>query len=477
MFNKTLTEILVTFSDKDIGRFTDMLNSPYFNKRQSLSLFWGELQRSHPHYKIDKDELYQKVFPGKPYNYGTMKNLIHELTIFAEKFIGMELHNEIEFERSANMLNGLLIRDLNSLFLKRFRKVSDLLDKNSSDYDHHQKRYKAEALKQNYLLSNDKYHGRYKDAAKTFSHLTQAYFIDLFINQYNIALMKSELNAAEYPMKYMDEALRFYKSMSIEKDFVTEIYYNAFMLVYTEEEPYYFALKKLLADNSANMKAEEQYNFYIALSNFCIKKINTNSPGYKEEQFSIYKYMIDNRLYSINVIDKMDGNFYRNAAAAAAACGKFEWAEKFIEEYRPMLDTKVSDNYYNHALVELYISEKQWDKAASSLAMIKHTNLSDKFNLKRWQMIIFFEHGNLEELRYLIDSTKHFLSKDKTLAESYKIRFKLFTDVMNSLVVITQTDDKKEKEWLVSSLKKELSNNQLSQKEWFREKLAEMASK
>lgn len=469
MPNKTLIEIFKTFSQEELTRFGEMLSSPYFNKKESLAAMWDELKKHHPEYKTDKESLYSKIYPGKEYNYGTMKNLIYELTQCAETFIELEFYSKRDFSKSENMLLGLLNRDLDRLFGKRLKKTAEELEGKKQEYNYHQNKYQLETLKQNYLLSKDSYTGRYKASLETFSSLTLAYFIDLFINYYNTALLKREFNEEEYSLDFINEALDYYREVKIEKDFMTEIYYNAFMLAYKDNENNFHALKKLLDENSGKLSAEQKYNFYVALTNFCKMKSYTDKE-FSRKQFELYKYMIENKIYSIDIIDKMEGNFYKNAAACAGSVREFDWANNFIEEYKSKLDEKVRDNYFHHALVELCISQNDWKRSAESLAKIKHANSADKLNLKRWQMIIFYETKNYEELRYLIDSSKHFLFTDKSLSEISRENFKIFTETMNRLVMLTETSDAQEKKLKIKDFLSKITDNKLKYKDWFESK-------
>lgn len=474
MLNKSLIEIFSGFSKEETDKFNDFIRSPYFNRREILIEFWDELRKFHPEYNISKEKLYKAVYPGKAYNYGTVKNLFHELAVLAERFIETEYYGSNEDNKNENLLYGLLLRNHVRLFQKRFKKINENLDKQAGEYNYHIKKYRLEALKQNSLLSQDAYHGKYKDSLGTFTHLTSAYFIDLFINHYNTAFMKNELNDPEYSLDFIHEALEFYDKAKLEKDFVTEIYYNAFMLELTADEKHYYKLKELLESNSGKLSNEQKYNFFIALTNFCIKMINKNNHGYKKEQYRLYKYMVENNIYSINLIDKMEGNFYRNTAGAASSNGEFEWAMDFIEKYKAKLDEKVAENYYNYAKTELYIRLKDWDKAADAMAKIKHTNLADKLNLKRWQMILFYEKKNLEELVYLIDSARHFIAKDKTLPGKTKENFSNFTEAMNILAKLNDVGIEENRHFLIKNLIKIIEGNKISHKDWFEEKLKDL---
>jgi hypothetical protein len=81
MLNSQLIEILKTFSRDEISEFGDMVCSPYFNKKSAVTKFWKEINKYAPDFNsanLSREKIYSKVFPGKEYNYGTMKNLVHD---------------------------------------------------------------------------------------------------------------------------------------------------------------------------------------------------------------------------------------------------------------------------------------------------------------------------------------------------------------------------------------------------------------
>ncbi len=118
MKKSSAIEIISTFSKEDLDLFSDFLKSPYFNKIKNAVKLYTEIKRYAPGFdneNIDKEKLWKKIFPGKEYNYGTMKNLIHEFTRLAEKFVTNEIYKKNEIQEFSNLYLLLPLMELRFL--------------------------------------------------------------------------------------------------------------------------------------------------------------------------------------------------------------------------------------------------------------------------------------------------------------------------------------------------------------------------
>ncbi|MBK6878072.1 MAG: hypothetical protein IPG99_16910 [Ignavibacteria bacterium] len=69
--------------------FADYVDSPFFNKKSSITKFFKSITVFYPDFNdesLGREILWKSLYPAKPYNYGVMKNLIHDLTKLAEDF-------------------------------------------------------------------------------------------------------------------------------------------------------------------------------------------------------------------------------------------------------------------------------------------------------------------------------------------------------------------------------------------------------
>lgn len=475
MINSSLLEIFRTLDKKELVRLDELIRSPYYNKRSAVIKFWDAVKEYAPEFnaaELSHENIYDKIFPGKKFNYGTLKNLIYDMTKLAEVFLELERANQKPLQRYENLLEILLIRGLNSHFEKNFKDAQKHLERSAVDGSNYNKKHSLETLRQNYLIMSDKQYETISSINDANRYLTLAYFMDAFVNNYNAVFMKSEITGTHGAGidEFIDKAVSFYKTHPVETDYLIEIFYNAFMLAYEAKDENFYNLRNLLDENNSKLTDEEKYNFHVALANYADKR-SDSSKEFAKYKYEIYRYMIENSIYSISNISTIDGSFYRKAASAAENTGELEWAFKFINDYKDKLDSAVRENYYYHALVEYYIAKKQFSTALEHLVRIKHTNPVDKLNIKAWQMICCYELNYFEELRNIIDSTRHFITKDKKILASRKERLYNFMTMLTALLGLKENNNGGTE---AAILYKQLENLATNHGEWLKEKINEL---
>ncbi|HMQ78313.1 MAG TPA: hypothetical protein PKE39_00860 [Ignavibacteria bacterium] len=477
MENSILFDILGSFTKTEMKEFDDLVCSGYFNRKSAVVKLWKVVSKGSD--KLISEEtgreiIYKKIFPGKKFNYGTLKNLIYDLTRLAEKFIELKTYGRRTAVRELNLCEGLLERGLGKVFERVMARTEITLEKNKDVTGYHSNKYLAEVLKQNYMIQQDRHYQTAGSIKTVNDNLTMGYFIDIIDNNYNWIFMQGEINV---PAKndFLVRFLEYYRNTPVEKDIITKIYYLAFMLVYEEDASYFYELKELLENNLGSLSGEQKYNFFVALANFCQKKIESGITDFAQHEYGIYRFMIDNSIYSIDKVKNMDGAFYKNVAGSAVSAGEIKWAKTFIDTYKTMLEPEVMDNYYCHAMIEFTMKQKKFNETLKYLSKIKHTNFVDKLNIRRWELITAYELEHFEEIRYLIDSSKHFIQNDTKISDLKKLRFSGFLNIVNRLLSFREL--KKGKNDVIYSaglLKQEVEKTDTPHKDWMLEKINEL---
>ena len=135
-------QVIKTFSEKELKSFELFINSPYFNSNKNLprlfSLFKKYLSTTKES-EITEEFLYGRLFPGKKYSYGIMKNLISEMFSLCEEFLAnTAVVNEkaFDFEQGLRRLDNYNIRSLDKLFFAEYKQLEKQLEYSvlSSDF-------------------------------------------------------------------------------------------------------------------------------------------------------------------------------------------------------------------------------------------------------------------------------------------------------------------------------------------------------
>src|SRR5258706_12075729 len=118
MLKSSLFEIIRTFSKEDLIKFDDFVKSPYHNRNSNVVKLFMAIKKFAPDFKdpkLSKEEVWKKIFPAKEYNYGIMKNLIHDLNKLSLKFLQLQNYLAKEFDSDINLLEQFKLRGLKSL--------------------------------------------------------------------------------------------------------------------------------------------------------------------------------------------------------------------------------------------------------------------------------------------------------------------------------------------------------------------------
>jgi hypothetical protein len=479
MLNSTLIKLLRSFTKTEIKDFGNMINSPYFNKKSAVVKFWEAVSIYAPDFKskeLERENIYNRIFPGKKYNYGTLKNLIYDVNQLAENFIMLKTYNAKTGLQHIHLLEGFLEKGLNDFFNKNIRAFENTVEENKNEEDYYKNKYTLEILKQSFLIQRDRFYNNSESIKKANEILTRSYFENIFNNNYSMMIWHYE-HGGDYKNDFIKKIISYYKSSPVEMDYKVKIYYNAFMLFYDGSPVHFHELKKLLEENLDKLNSEQKYNFFLAVGNFCIKKYNEGSMEFAKHEYETYRFMIDNNIYNSNNSMTMGGTFYKNVAIAALKYNKISWAHSFIEKYKNMLEPEIRENYYFHALIEYNIKLKKFREAVKYISRIKYTDSVAKLNIKKWEIITGYELGHFEELRYMIDSAKHFLRNEKKISPINKNIYLNFISFINRTMVLKE----KQKWKAVSSheiniLRRELMSAHTSHKGWLLEKVNELTT-
>ncbi|MBK9334832.1 MAG: hypothetical protein IPM96_21140 [Ignavibacteria bacterium] len=132
MLKSSALKIIQSFSKEEISEFNDFLKSPYHNKKSGVVKLYNEIKKYYPDFKdenLDKEKLWSKLYPGKMYSYGVMKNLIFELTGLAENYIALNNFRQNELKMFSELSESLRMRKLNSVLESK----NNILTKKFSD--------------------------------------------------------------------------------------------------------------------------------------------------------------------------------------------------------------------------------------------------------------------------------------------------------------------------------------------------------
>ncbi len=485
MLRSSLLEILRTFSKKDLTKFEDFVASPYFNKKDNVRKLFLELKKFAPAFEdehLEKEKVWLKLFPGKEYNYGIMKNLIHDLTGLSEQFILLEHYSADTFRCEYDLIEAANSRNIQKFtsgkidqFEKRVKSepapdkytiIDDLLYVTSNFYsakssfikEYDLKRERADSLRLAsehlfcYFLVNS-----FKLIHNTIAHEVQGnrpigntvleqFFQKLEEHSILEGLLLNEKQDHDRVMKIVVCFYLMYKSLKSNG-----------------EKAAYDKFKSYLRENIDLFSAFELQNL-----NTCriTCAINLKVPRDEaNESLEWHKLLTEKNLFlqrnglittavMINVINN------------SVNLNDIVFAEEFLNRYAGKLPAESRDNTYNYCMAVIHFSRKEFGKSLECLARISDEKLIRKYFVKRLYLKIYYELNDYESFVYAFDSFAHFRKRNKLANEARALSFNNFGNNIRRLFKLRNSYN----EFEAVKLRKE-AGSQL----WFTEKLDELA--
>lgn len=479
MIKSTLLELLKTFNKEELKRFEDFLRSPYYNKNSNVIKLFNVIKKYFPDLvsnNLNRESVWDELFREKSFNYGVMKNLIFELQKLSEKFLQLQNYEENKFEQELNLLRIFNNRNLFQLFEKNLKLFKTAVNNSPIDPDHFYYKYLSEDLEQTYLSIHYKTKDRNFCRSEIMNESLMAFFYSNFFEKNYNSFHDSKLYNKSYDKRTLDIVLKSFENNPVSNnEFVLMHYYAIKTVINFDDDSSYLKLKKLLNKLFTKLNTDKKFNFSMALVNFCNFKIMKGNTRYVKELFDTYKMMVEHGFYNTGKDDYISPPMYANIVSMAGNLKKFDWAEKFITDFKDRLHPSSGEQYYLLANVILNIKKKNYEDALQYLTKFKSKNEIEKITLKRFQIMIYYESGFFDELYSLIDTSKHFISYDIKVTETAKNVFANFLFFVQKLAELKSgIKDGKRNEISLHNLKDEIMKREVSNKIWLLEKIDEI---
>jgi len=196
---------------------------------------------------------------------------------------------------------------------------------------------------------------------------------------------------------------------------IVKIYYYMLLLTRTKEDFYYIELMKLVKKNMASLGRNVKFNLYQALTGFYFEKERSLKHEYRRDRFNLFKTFIKDGSLLFN--NSLSYTTYINALQAALLAGEYEWAEKFTYSHKDLLDVNNRSDAFHYNIAQLLHHKGKDKEALKHLQMTFPTNIVIKSAVKTFEMCLVFDLGYQDRVFNLIDNFRHFVTRDKVLAD------------------------------------------------------------
>lgn len=484
MEKSKINRLIKTFSKTEKKEFIKFLKSPFHNSNKNLIKLFILLEKCAEEKKggFDNEFIYMNLFPGKKFDYSRLRVLSSELLEKAENFISVNNFCSDKAETKLYLLKELKNRKLDSLYRTNFREAEQFLnDFKQIDQNYFLNCYKLYHQYTDYLVSVDEQNYSTNIVIKSGENLL-VFFLTGFLNIAHELKIHEETFNIRFDSNIISDAVDSIDFTSIIRKMEKRKYayadavkiYHLMFLAYIkpENDKLYFELKKLIKNTLHSINEDEKFNLYIILESICVTKLSHGKRDFYKELLSIYKDMINNRIYLASGSDYFQLILFRNMFYTALLMKDFEWCRDFIEKYSELLHPEHRDDTYNFAVAHLHFEKMDYEEALKAIYKVNHDFFVFKFDARIVMLKIFFETERYEQALSLIDSFAHYLTGNSKVPPLDKERFGNFLKHVKNIIRI-KTGQAAFDEF---EFKKKFEKENLISKKWVAEKYSAIIS-
>lgn len=347
MIGSKLLSLLASMSATEFRRMRKVFQSPFFTTNERHLVFYELLRKYHPIFdtlKLNKEKVFEKLYPGKPFNDGLLRVLVREFTQMTEEYLLLTKLRGENFQRKKMLSQIYKDRNLYSFFEKETKYLLKELDKNPyRDWEYYREVYE---LNFDYF-----FHPNTQKLAKEDERLLS--IMESLDRQYVLAKFRigSEMNywrntyAKQFDIRLFEEIKTLNETVLKEEHPLFKLYSLLFQLYESSEKDLAFAkLKPIFSENFQSLRSIDQSLFLTQLINFAIRKINIGEATFYKEALDLYKIGIEANLVLRD--SNIDEAVYGNIALLGCHAKEFDWVDDFMLKHKKHLKKEIRHDAY-----------------------------------------------------------------------------------------------------------------------------------
>jgi hypothetical protein len=487
MKDTRLIRLIKTFSKEELKSFGKFLESPFLKPSRNTLLLYNYITKFHPDFetdKLDKKNVFKKIFPNESYDEKKIANYIIDLMRSAKDFLIHKSLDEDEIEcllflgneyynRKLLNTNLSLLVDIEKKLKPGFTTTSDYLSKFR----------KLIFLKSSYYTDENEFDKSIECEMEYFIVSATQFIIDYtqFLSSKKPAMNTHGIKMAN---NFSDAIIKCFDIDKLIKLTEKEEFINSFLIslhyyrLKTIEQPdnlnHYYTLKEHFIKVISNLNRDEQFFMFTYLQNYCVLKVHEGNEVFKREGFEIYKLMLEHNSYSYSENEYMEILTFRNIIHFCYMLNEIEWLKSFIDKYTNALNPEYREDMRNFSFANFYFHQKEFEKSLEFISRrFNHEIFLFKTDVKNLMIQIYYELDHIEQAFSLVDSYKHFLSSNKEISESLKKIYTKFLKYYFELLKIKSGQSKETPSFIKSKIEKEKN---LVNKKWLMQKSLELTT-
>ncbi len=461
MQKSKLLRSLCILNAEEMKGFYSFLQSPYFNTNSNIVKLHRVLHPYHPDFqspKLDREKVFQKIFPGKAYAHQQMLNLMSEVNGLLEQFLVLRQMEEKEFLQQKLLLEAYAKRPNSyTTFLKKYKRLEDVLEGLPyRDAIYFQEKMELSLLYYDHpntqLQKNDK--GTLFNAMEYFEAYKKLTSIKLKCAQN--ARQKTIQNKQVLQIRNAGEEVLLNLYMRLEK------------FQRSEKEENFNALLNEFESSIQLLRNKDKSNVLKILTNYCTRQTNSGHTRFFNTLLKLYKLGLETNC--IVVHDKIGSTTFHNIVSVGAICKDFDWTEEFIENFQMYLEPRRKVETVSLALGGLLFEKKEYDRVIEEMQCSFKEPMdvikSKALLIRSWFELWMKDQSYFDFLATQLETFEKFIRRDQSASENLKSGFLKFIGFTKKILSI-----ERDKKMLIDLYQEIEEQSNLVFKKWLFEKI------
>ncbi len=475
MFSQKLLSILQTLSKVERNRFRKYLLSPYLNDQPDLLLLFDasdKALRDGTFTQLERQQVWQKVYPNKPFNDAHLRRLSSDLNQMAQRFLSYEVRSRLPISEALDLQRLLEKPELKKHLAGVERNIFRLLDEVSGQSTEY---YLAKFTVHNNIVNKASKHLSVTGYAEKLS--SADFYLECFYLTQKLELYIGWLlyQGSRVSEKSVDLPIGFWEHLENERfdkvPLLTVYRQVVNCLNDPKEESHFKNLLVSLEVQSEHLTKTDLRKCYSIAQNYCALKINQGKREYYREVFEIFKKIIQKGILLEE--ENLSEGIFKNIVTAGLGVGAFEWTEKFIEEYSPYLPLGIRENARTFNLSYLFFHQKRYSEVLNLLQNVEYNDVVYVLGSKIILIQTYYELKEFLALESLIDSFRIYLRRNKVLSKNLKREYINYLGFVKNLTILSGF----EKKGIAKFREKIMATTSPTYKKWLLEKIDEIQKK
>lgn len=462
--------LLSSFSNSERFHFRKFIRSPYYNEDQGLV----ELYRVLEHRILKRQEefvyetIWKDLYPSKKLNKNKLRLKMSYLLKLGEQFLVIHPLSGKDVEYEIKLAEVLSQRKLYKHYATSERKLNErFLDNHTGLHEHAKYNFQYQTVKYNHIRNLEERSGN--NNLSSLHESLDVYYIREKLRYYCASLNFQSVRNVHIDIGWSQLVVDGLVASEYLKVRSIQTYYHAYLaLNFKEEETFFNQLRKTVRNNFSEFGFDEIFTLYTLLQNICIQQVNAGKSDYLNKLVEVYNDIIQVKLFSED--NKITPWFYKNIITAGLLSSKFDWVNKFIENYSQLLPEIERVNAHTYNLANLHFYKKEYNETITILSKVTFDDVVYELDGRLLLIRSFYELEEWDSLDSLLLSFRLYLLRNKLITSSRKKQYLNLIRYVHRLIKLQKGGKEK-----LLILKGKLSKEEgVPTKKWLLEKIDEL---